>query len=524
MRPRHDNASEAPPAEERPSAAPRPAAGAPEAALDEATPAARQGGGKGLAALGVVLWCGLVTWKLGSVPGMSMDEAWSILSARGEWPPDNPFSGMTSYSGPFPVLLLDVFGTDRGVWVLRVASVLANSALLALLALLLRRAAPNRSLLGWALPLLASSPVWLITLRTGIEVTMFTPLLSVLGLYLLLRATPRSAFAAGLVWGLLVYNHLIGIAFPAAVAVAWLAIYRRLPKLAWAPLLLGGLLVAGPRLLALVLYHDKELTGYAAGYKLWPAVKDLIWLPRALWETWHGDTVYLRYVGRLAFETWPYGLLALAFFVPWSKEPRSIPRHAWFALCVALGSAVFTTVGAPYIAVRFLTLPILGLGVFFVLLGAAAVERDARWSRWVRGAALSLAGFNLFYVVVDFYLPWQARELGVTTFFLGARSKRTASWAYLPKEELVRELSALSPPAEQILTTPSIERPLRVLLHGTPLSVALASDAQPGRRSVFVDYNRVPAPEPPCAVLPWGTTCYRDPVTVARYFVVYREP
>src|SRR5688572_198484 len=129
-------------------------------------------------ALAAALWIGLTTWHLGSVPGLSMDEAWSMVSARGEWPPENPLSGMTSYAGPFPVLLLELFGTDAGIWVLRLASVLANSALLGLLAARLRQLSPSRSTLVWALPLLATTPVWLITLRTGIEVTMLLPLLS----------------------------------------------------------------------------------------------------------------------------------------------------------------------------------------------------------------------------------------------------------------------------------------------------------------------------------------------------------
>ena len=65
----------------------------------------------------------------------------------------------------------------------------------------------------WALPLIATSPVWLIVTRTGIEVGMFTPLLGVLGLYLLMLRTPWAAFGAGVSWGLLVYNHLIGLSF-----------------------------------------------------------------------------------------------------------------------------------------------------------------------------------------------------------------------------------------------------------------------------------------------------------------------
>jgi hypothetical protein len=473
-------------------------------------------------ALGVVVWVGLATWRLGSVPGMSMDEAWSILSARGEWPPDNPLSGMTSYAGPFPVLLLRVFGTNAGLWVLRAAGVLANAALLVVLASLLRRLHPARSILRWALPLLATTPVWLVTLRTGIEVTMFTPLCSVLGLYLLVLRTPHAAFAAGLVWGLLVYSHVIGLAFPVAVAAAWFAVYRRLPPLAWRPLLLGAALGLAPRIAALALYHDRALGGYAARYAPWDAIKDLIWLPKALWETWHGETVYLRYVGRIALEVWPYGLLLSGFVVPWWRRPRRVPPVAWFVLLASLGTAVLATVGAPYIAVRFLVLPLLGVSTFFVLLGAAALEHEPRWGRLVHGTALALVACQLLYWVTNFYTPWQQQNLGVTTFFLGARSKRASSWAYLPKEALVRELLALSPPPEQILTNPSIERPLRVLLQGSPLSVKLASEADPAKRSVFLEYDRPPLVEPLCVDVAAQPTCFHAPAPVGGYFVLYR--
>jgi hypothetical protein len=475
------------------------------------------------AALGVLLWVGFATWRLGSVPGMSMDEAWSILSARGEWPPDNPLSGMTSYAGPFPVLLLEVFGTDVGLWGLRAAGVLANAALLLVLAALLRRLYPARSILSWALPVLATTPVWLVTLRTGIEVTMFTPLCSVLGLYLLVLGSRRAAFAAGLVWGLLVYNHVIGLAFPVAVAAAWLAVYRRFPPLAWRPLLLGAALGLAPRLAALALFHDRALGGYAARYEPWAAIKDLIWLPKALWETWHGETVYRRYVGRIALGIWPYGLLLAGFAVPWWRRPRRIPRAAWFVLLASLGTAVLVTVGAPYIAVRFLVLPLLGLSTFFVLLGAAALVDEPRWGRLVRGTAFALAACQLFYAVADFYLPWRQQKLGVTTFFLGARSKRASSWAYLPKEALVRELLALSPPPEQIITQPSIERPLRALLHGSSLRARLASDAEPGKRSVFIDYDRPPLADPFCLDVGTSPRCFHSPTPVGGYFVLYRE-
>lgn len=476
-----------------------------------------------LAGLGAALWLGLCTWRLGSVPGMSLDEAWSILSARGEWPPVNPLSGMTPYAGPFPVLLLQLLGTERGVMVLRVTSLAANAATLVSLGLMLRRACPRARDAVWALPLLATAPVWLVVLRTGIEVAMFMPLLVVLGLQLALRRTRAAEFAAGLAWGLAIYSHVIAACFVAAIALAAWRVLRRQPLLAprWA--LLGGLLGLAPRLVALAAFPEAAESNLAQ-YKLLGALGDLRWLPLCLWRTLHGDTVYLRYVGRLALEPWPYWLLGLVFLAPWLRRRGAPwPAAARFVLYATLASSVLITLAAPYIAVRFMVLPVLGFSAGLVLLGAAAIERDAAWRPPIAAAAALISLGNVFYAGADFYRPWQRDELGITKFFLGDRSKNTGNWAYFPKEELVRELRALAPPPEQIVTVPTLERPLRVLLRGEPVRVALAVEADHSARSVFVDYLWPDSPERHCAGTPTGEMCFEQRAAIAKYFVIYRD-
>ncbi len=453
---------------------------------------------------------------------MSLDEAWSILSARGEWPAVDPLSGMTAYSGPFPVLLLRLLGTESGVLVLRAASVSANGAALALIGLMLRRAYPRAADAAWALPLMATTPVWLIVMRTGIEVAMFMPLSIVLGLYLFLRRTARGDFAAGLVWGLAIYNHAIAASFVVAIALAaWLS-ERRQPLVAPQLALLGGLIGLAPRLIALTAFRH-PLQGTAARYSLLEALGDVRWLPLCLWRTLHGDTVYLRYVGRLASEPWPYWLLALVVVTPWVLRRWPLPAAVRFALYAALASGVLVTLAAPYIAVRFLVLPALGVNAALVLLGAGAIERDAAW-RWpIAGAASLISLCNLIYGVADFYRPWQRHELGITKFFLGDRSKNTGNWAYFPKEELVRELRALSPRPQQIVTVTTLERPLRVLLAGEPVRVSLEPEADRALSSVYIDYLWPTTPERRCEGAPAREMCFRDPAAAARFFVIYRE-
>jgi hypothetical protein len=472
-----------------------------------------------MASLGI--WLSLVTWRLETVPGMSMDEAWSILSARGQWAPDNPLSGMTSYSGPFPVLLLRLLGTTDGVWILRAASVVANAATLAVIGLGMHRMYPGRAHWAWALAMIATCPVWLIVMRTGIEVAMFMPLLVVLGLYCFMHRTPRMALFGGLSWGLLVYNHLVGVCFIIGIALAWLATYRRWPPILTRHALLGGLLGVAPRIVAVALYHDRPLQGSAAGYSLLPAIGDLRWVPLCLWRTLHGDAVYLRYVGRLAIEPWPYWLLAVAFVVPWLGRRRAAPRPPLFVLLSTLFSSVLLTLAAPYLAVRFFVLPVIGLAAASLLCAAAAVDEDRRW-RWPMGATvLGISALNLFYGVSNFYRPWQAHELGYTKFFLGDRSKQTGNWAYYPKETLVRELLAVSPAPQQIVTVATLERPLRVLLDGSPIRVALPANSDPTLRSVFLDYDAPDRSDPRCVPFPGGERCLHRPVEIADYFLMY---
>ncbi len=475
--------------------------------------------------LGVAAWLALTSWKLTSVPGMHMDEGWSIVSSRGEWPAANPLSGLTLYSGPFPRLLLWLFGNQHGLFVLRGCSVLANGGALVLIARMCRQLYPAPLASAWTLLLVGTLPVWLVTLRTGIEVLMLMPFLTVLGLYLLTLRTRWAALGAGLAWGLLVYNHLIGVAFPVGIALAWLIAYRRWPSIAWLPFLAGLLLGALPRAIALALYDTALESGTSAGgYTLRGGVADLRWLPKALWETWTGETVYLRYCGRVTVEIWPYWLLGLGFLLPWWRRLWQIPRAALFCLVASLASAVVCTIVAPYLGVRFFVLPLVAACAFLGLLGAAAIERDARWRTPVAALTVALTGCNLFYLAANFYLPWAHEDLGITTFFLGERSPYTSSWGYLPKQGLVRAVLALSPRPEQLITNASLDRPLRALLHGSGIRSCTAGEADSSASSVFVDYVYSPGDQAParCVDTPGEQMCFHDPQIVDRYFVLYR--
>jgi len=453
---------------------------------------------------------------------MSMDEAWTIVSSRGQWPAANPLSGLTLYAGPFPVLLVQLFKSKHGLLVLRGASVLLNGLMLVFIARLLARLYPARVLRGWALVLIATCPVWLVTMRTGIEVLMLMPFLTVLGLHLLAQRTLWATFGAGLAWGLLVYNHLIGVSFPIGLAFAWLLAYRRLPPVRLLPFVAGLALGVLPRVLALALYGTAlEEGGSAAKYSLESGVSDLRWLPKALWETLLGETVYLCYAGRMAVEIWPYWWVSLGFLLPWLRRPWRMPRAAFFLLTASVASAALSTVLAPYMGIRFFVLPLVGFSAFLVVLGAGAIERDARFRYLVYPAALTLIGCNLFYLGVNFYRPWATRELGITSFFLGERSPNTSTWGYLPKDRLVRELLKLSPRPEQVVSNATIDRPLRAMLEGTGIRACTWTEADPSLRTVFVDYSNRGLEPTRCLPSSDGEMCFHNPRVVDTYFVLY---
>jgi hypothetical protein len=472
--------------------------------------------------VGAALWLALATWRLTDVPGMSMDEAWSIMSASGQVERANPLSGMSSYTAPLPILLVQLLGPEHGLLALRGASVLANGSTLVLIALLLRGLFSARALRGWALPLIATCPVWLIVMRTGIEIAMFTPLLALLGVYLFSRGTSRAVLGAGVAWGLLLYNHLIGIWVLASLALAWLVAFHGWLPRHWRPLLAGLCLGLLPRCLALLLYPDEQIAGLVRAQSFASAIADLHWLPLMFWQTLTGTTVYLRYVGRVALDVEPYWLIAPSMLLPWVSRLRSVPRHAWFVLVAVVAFGVLVTLGAPYMAVRFFVLPAIGLSVLVVVLGAGAIDRDARWAYVVRAMGILLVVGNLFYLLNDFYLPWQRRELGSRAFFLGERSPRMGSWVYLPKDELVRELLKLDPAPEQVLANASLSRPLQVLLRDTGIRVSTWEAAHNSLRSVLVDYRSGNNPRRRCVTATLGRMCFRGPTIIDSNYVLYR--
>jgi hypothetical protein len=294
---------------------------------------------------------------------------------------------------------------------------------------------------------------------------------------------------------------------------------------AWWPLIAGLAAGLAPRALAMAVYDNAEIVGTASSLSLPAALADLRWTPRVIWDALHGRTFYLRYVGRVATDIAPYWLAALGVLLPWLRPWRAIPRVAVFTIAAVVLGCVITTLGAPYLETRYLMLPVLGVPLAFVVLGAAAIERDERYRYLIWGLAAVLVAGNLFYELSDFYLPWYRRELASTSFRMGLRSPPIGSWHFLPKDRLASELLTLDPAPEQIVAPPSLQRPLEALLN-TPahdLRIVPPSEANPRLRSVYVDY-RSGRPRPRyCLRLGRRNVCFVEPSIVDEFYVVYRR-
>lgn len=473
---------------------------------------------------GALAWLSIASWKLTSVPGMSMDEGWYIVSALGQWKPVNPLSGMTEYTGAFPVLLLEVFGPSGGLWVLRGASLVANGVMLVAIGRMMRRHFTSTALFCWGMALVATCPAWVVMMRTGIEVLMFTPALTVLGLYAFSRPGGRRHFLGGVSWGLGIYNHVLGAFGVAAIIVSWIVVLRRKPRVPLLPVLAGFSLGVLPRVASLTLYANEQINGIVSSQTPSLIFTDLGYLPGVVWDLLHGRTVYLRYVGHLAHEVWPYWGIAGLLLTPWLgswKSLRRIPTGVWFCLSVSVLCCVFTTLGAPYLAARYLVLPAVGFSVFVASFAASTRKVHSNWQVLASGALAVLVVANSYYLIQNFYLPWTRQELRASAHRLGVRSPNIGSWHFLPKRELSRYLRDLEPRPAQVIADHALHRPLWAQL-GDALNVVHFAKADKRMESVLVEHRRSKLFPRRCVPLQNGRKCFGNPTTVGRHFVVYR--
>lgn len=468
--------------------------------------------------VGAGVWLGLETFHLRSVPGLDLDESWYILAARRQWEQADPFSGLNRYSGALPILFLRLLGPGAPWFSLRLLDVLLNALALVFLAAWLARRHAAPAIRGWALPLMATLPLFLVSSRHSVETAIFGPLLAFSGLYLLERGGRLAVFGAGVAWGLAAYNHVLWAFVPASLALAWACVYRRVPPLDWPPLLLGLGIGSLPRALSLLFYADRTVGGPGEQWRLAPALADLSCLPDVLFRTLDGSAIYHRFVGAEVVAVLPYPALVLLLFVPFLRRPRSVPPPLRVLLLFTFIVALMTAVLSPLYDLRYLLAPVLALGLCAVEAGAALIERDARFRSLVWSVAGAVVACNLFYFCADFLAPWDRGTVTLGKFSLGKRNPHVSNLWYFPREHLVATLRELG--AQQILATPSLERPLRILMARDPVEVRSPNAMEPGLRTVWVDYYSDEPNDERCAgdVGP----CFAKPLDVDGLYSIYR--
>jgi hypothetical protein len=166
--------------------------------------------------------------RLGSVPAMSLDEAWiGMMAGRlknlGAYTPHQ----MNHYTGPVYAWLVSASLSARGITLesLRLPGALLNAAALAGLWLHLRRRVSPEAAASWAL-LCAGSAYFLLKSRLAWEVYALHPILILGTLAVLARPGGAAALVALTMLG--VQNHFIYLSIPASLVVlfgtraAWL--------------------------------------------------------------------------------------------------------------------------------------------------------------------------------------------------------------------------------------------------------------------------------------------------------------
>ncbi|MCA1988804.1 MAG: glycosyltransferase family 39 protein [Desulfarculus sp.] len=345
-----------------------------------------------------------------TVPGISGESAFYIWRSELIIEGARPFQGMITRNGPFFEYLMALPTLVWGAipWVLT-----ASAAALNLLALvfcyrvLVREAGRAQALI--ACLVLAVFPAGVMFARIPLDYTSLGPLLFFWGLDLLSRGRTRPglAVAAGLLWGLGIFNHSIFIVFPACLGLAALLIGRM--KIIQAPqtwgLGLGMVLAMLPRAINRMLLPDQDPMSF-----LNPArFLDLPGFLQIFWRTLDGEVVYRLYTGQLLMDghailAWAVVVAALVLVVfAWRRDGQ-----AWLDLTplIALGAhLLIAPIGAPTANPRyFINAAILAALVlaraFFRLWRAA----PGRWkvlpglimAAWL-GLSLTSLGVNYFY-------------------------------------------------------------------------------------------------------------------------------
>jgi hypothetical protein len=362
-----------------------------------------------LAVLGVA-GAARMLWP-GSVHGVCGESAHFAIRAGMILEGALPFNGMNTRVGPLWDYMLTlpyaVFGPSWDM--LRLAGAVMNLLALVFCYRVALREAGKATALACTLAL-ALLPGLVMYGREPVETTslgLFFLFLS-LDLMSLSRARPWLSIAAGIIWGLAIFNHPIFVMVPFTLVISGFVV-SRLRVIAWPQLWgLGAGLVIGllPRIYDRLAHAPKDAMSFTNPDRLahfW----DFQWIfGRAL----DGEVIYLGYVGRLLWDTWwvipivlAVGVLLLIGGMIWRRD-KTWWIEAWLTLALAIHLAM-VPLGAPTAQPRYFLYCL----VYAALLLGRAFARAYQWTSYgvrkaVLAGGLALAvfcsaslGVNYFY-------------------------------------------------------------------------------------------------------------------------------
>ena len=419
---------------------------------------------------------------LGEVPGLHHDEAWVIETAAQMTNGARPLTGMNHYSGVFHVYLLwpvmELWGD--GVQVVRAAGALCGVLFVLLSMLLWRRLFGSRDGALWAGMLLVSSPAFVAFFRFGVELTTVVPVLLFGGLVLLSRAhqacppqpldSPLAgrarqlrAVAAGVLWGLAGYTHIIALSFPLAAGLAAVAVSRGRALRQRAVWLTGLGLALGfaPRLLLLA-SSDQVLPGPHLAAGLSELLLGLRYLPVLLSGLWDGELVYQRFAGGNLLVVLPLASAALLLLILGRglllRRTPPAPAELWLWLFLLLHGLALLLI-TPALSLRYYALLVQLLPLAVVAL-AAPLMAHGRWPRRLVQLLLGLMiCANGAYLAANYFYAFAIRGGTPAVFSLGQRLTETSNH-FVRTDLLYRQLRQRR--VKLVLGTHFIIAPLRI--------------------------------------------------------------
>jgi 4-amino-4-deoxy-L-arabinose transferase-like glycosyltransferase len=462
----------------------------------------------------------LILPGLDRIPGLNGDEGWTFERIDELERGLRPWNGMTFYvSGMHQYLVWPfVEWLGRNPFAVRLPGALLTVAAIALItwAMLRRFGGPTALAAGL---LLATAPIQAKFGRFGTEVPALSPFFAAVA-FACFMALRRDrgwrelglAVGGGLFMGLLALNHVVLLPISVTLVIVLLVAYRQ--RFFTAPItyaaILGFLLGVSRRLYEITvlgLFHWWLNEGKPSDW-----ASDLLPMLSLLGRTWDGAIVYTRMTGGNAVFVVPYPELALvALFVlrAWAKRQgvatvpvRWLSRIEAHALLGVLVAAALTTRLAPHLSIRYAIIIHTAIPVVFALLSRPLLEAAVPRVRQAGLCTIAVVlGLNLFYLTVNYYVPFLTHDGGIAVFPVGTRLIETSSH-FARTDGLYRQLRARG--VRRVETNNFIMRPLRMYDHDHALEFGGVEPAvnSPGRavvRTAVVFYNGPQwwGPDPP---------------------------